>query len=388
VLLVAVVGALVVHYAKDYYVFAPGTAPLLTMSPRCTGPSELVLPDGSPCARIEVPKSLAHAPSGQLFMVDVDVGQATAGEFLLGKLGLLDSVYRGDQLIPAASYTGGASQAQVQCADTAQMTGAQQDAPVAALRRLGYSVKEVDRGALVAQVDPRTPAAAAGVACNDTITAFDGRPVHTAQDLIDDIHTSKPGDTVALTRVSASTRGRPVTRTVRTTLTSTAAAARRSGDRTTGKGATGERTNVAFLGIGTITDVTYQTPFNVTIDAGDIGGPSAGLAFTLGVIDMVAGGHLTGGHRVAATGAIDPNGNVGDVGGVAQKTIAVERAGATAFIVPKSDYAAAESEAGGRLHVYPVTTLDQALADLSARGGTVPPPDFAASHPPASQPAR
>ncbi len=66
----------------------------------------------------------------------------------------------------------------------------------------------------------------------------------------------------------------------------------------------------------------------------DIGGPSAGLAMTLGIIDKLSSGRLTGNRIVAATGTIDQYGNVGDVGGVAEKTIAVERAGATIFFVP------------------------------------------------------
>ena len=73
----------------------------------------------------------------------------------------------------------------------------------------------------------------------------------------------------------------------------------------------------------------------------DIGGPSAGLAMTLGIIDKLSSGRLTGNRIVAATGTIDQNGNVGDVGGVAEKTIAVERAGATVFFVPSVELQAA-----------------------------------------------
>ena len=72
----------------------------------------------------------------------------------------------------------------------------------------------------------------------------------------------------------------------------------------------------------------------MTVHTQDIGGPSAGLAMTLGIIDKLSSGRLTGNRIVAATGTIDQYGNVGDVGGVAQKTIAVERAGATVFFVP------------------------------------------------------
>jgi PDZ domain-containing protein len=81
---------------------------------------------------------------------------------------------------------------------------------------------------------------------------------------------------------------------------------------------------------------------------------------------------LTGGHTVAATGTIDAQGDVGDVGGVAQKTIAVENAGATIFFVPPQEYKAAMSEDRPGLKVYAVSTLDQVLKILGAHGGSVP----------------
>jgi PDZ domain-containing protein len=127
------------------------------------------------------------------------------------------------------------------------------------------------------------------------------------------------------------------------------------------------------LGISDEDQVDYAFPFNVSIDVTNIGGPSAGLAMTLGVIDALDGGSLTGGHTVAATGTIDPQGNVGDVGGVAQKTVAVEKAGATIFLVPPQEYGVAMSEDRPGLKVYEVSTLDRALAVLAAHGGSVRP---------------
>ena len=108
------------------------------------------------------------------------------------------------------------------------------------------------------------------------------------------------------------------------------------------------------------------------VDIADIGGPSAGLATTLGIIDKLSGGHLTGNRIVAATGTIDPQGDVGDVGGVPEKTVAVERAGATVFFVPPQEYQAALSKDTPQLHVYAVSTLGQALRILQRLGGTLP----------------
>ena len=103
---------------------------------------------------------------------------------------------------------------------------------------------------------------------------------------------------------------------------------------------------------------------------------------TLGVMDALTDGSVTGGHTVAATGTIDADGDVGPVGGVPQKTVAVENAGATIFLVPKGDknYQQALSKDRPGLKVYAVTTLDQALAVLAAHGGHI-------SAAPASPPA-
>jgi PDZ domain-containing protein len=128
----------------------------------------------------------------------------------------------------------------------------------------------------------------------------------------------------------------------------------------------------AFLGIDPVTKENWQFPVNVTVHTQNIGGPSAGLAMTLGIIDKLSSGRLTGHHVVAATGTMDPAGNVGDVGGVAQKTVAVEQAGATVFFVPPGELKAAKSKATPQLHVYPVNNLDQVLQILKQLGGSVP----------------
>ena len=128
----------------------------------------------------------------------------------------------------------------------------------------------------------------------------------------------------------------------------------------------------AYLGIQPQTQQDWQFPVKVTVHTQNIGGPSAGLSMTLGIMDKLSSGRLTGNRIVAATGTIDQHGNVGDVGGVAEKTIAVERAGATVFFVPSVEYKAAESKAGPQLHVYAVSNLDQVLRILKSLGGKVP----------------
>ncbi|MEU9972368.1 S16 family serine protease [Streptomyces sp. NPDC051014] len=106
----------------------------------------------------------------------------------------------------------------------------------------------------------------------------------------------------------------------------------------------------------------------VTLKLADVGGPSAGLLFSLGIIDKLdgngSGGDLTGGKNIAGTGTISADGTVGAVGGVALKTQAARRDGATVFLVPKDECADAKSELPEGLRLVPVTTLKDAVSDL------------------------
>ena len=117
----------------------------------------------------------------------------------------------------------------------------------------------------------------------------------------------------------------------------------------------------------------------VSLKLSDVGGPSAGLLFTLGIIDKLdgdgSGGDLTGGRTIAGTGTIDPDGTVGAVGGVPLKTQAAKRDGATVFLVPKDECADAEAELPKGLRLVPVTTLKgavSALVALETGKGSVP----------------
>ncbi|CAM5523994.1 S16 family serine protease [Streptomyces pilosus] len=118
---------------------------------------------------------------------------------------------------------------------------------------------------------------------------------------------------------------------------------------------------------------------DVTLELADVGGPSAGLLFSLGIVDKLngdgSGGDLTGGRVVAGTGTIDAAGTVGPVGGVPLKTQAARRDGATVFLVPKAECADARTELPEGLRLIPVTTLKgavRALTDLEKGTGKVP----------------
>ncbi|WP_232247642.1 S16 family serine protease [Kitasatospora azatica] len=116
----------------------------------------------------------------------------------------------------------------------------------------------------------------------------------------------------------------------------------------------------------------------VTIDLGDVGGPSGGQMLSLAIIDKLAGdgkgGDLTGGRNIAGTGTIDDSGTIGAVGGVALKTQAAARDGATVFLVPRGECSEAKVNTPAQLQLIPVNTLTDALSSLNALRGGQPVP--------------
>jgi len=131
-----------------------------------------------------------------------------------------------------------------------------------------------------------------------------------------------------------------------------------------------DRTIIGFVPFDTS---TAKLPFDVSIDSGAIGGPSAGLAFTLTLIDELTPGELTGGNAVAVTGTIRLDGTVGAIGGLVQKASAAMQMGSKVFIVPfeqgEENLAQARAVAGDDLEIVPVKDVDEALAALAKFGG-------------------
>ncbi len=254
-----------------------------------------------------------------------------------------------------------------------EMSDSQTAAKVAALRALGWRVPATPAGAVVAAVVANTPASRAGVAVGDEITAIDGRRVTGLCSLLAAMVHVAVGARVALTvapghfsSAGVLTRSAPRTKVV------TAASSPDAGSATGCAGIA--RSGPSWLGVSAEDGVDYAFPGDITLNTANIGGPSAGLAMTLTLIDALSRGSLTGGRAIATTGTIDPLGNVGAIGGVAEKTIAVENAGIHYFFVPRDNYAAAEAVAAKSLHVVGVSTLSQVLKDLRRLGGADPVP--------------
>jgi PDZ domain-containing protein len=266
-------------------------------------------------------------------------------------------------LIKTNELTGNLPEAEFNDQGTVDMAESQLTAKSVALRQLGYSVPEHDVGATVYGIEPGTPGYRA-LKVGDVITAVDGVATPNPNALIAAVRSHAPGQTVDLQvgSIAHPTPGHTVS-------------LRLASGRDQGK-------VVPLVGIVEMgTQPVYDFPFTIKINSDQIGGPSAGLAWTLGIINTLSGGHLTGGLTIAASGTIRPDGSVGDVGGVEQKTVAVERAGATIFFVPdfKDSVDPALSKKTANLTVFPVSSLGQALKDLRSLGGRLGP---AAAGPP------
>jgi PDZ domain-containing protein len=297
---------------------------------------------------IKVPPDKAHPVIRPVLLTDVQEARVTALNYLFFKLQSNTALYS----VP--SVTGGSPPSELDAQGALQMSQAEASAKTAALRYLGYTVKANPAGAVIAGTFARTPANGV-LNVSDVVTAVDGKATLTALALTRALAPHHPGQTVTFTvRKGGTGPPRPVVLTLKRTTVEL-----------------GGRTIKLDVGILPEDQVDYTYPFPISIAVTNIGGPSAGLAMTLGVIDTLSGGKLTGGHTVAATGTMDAAGNVGDVGGVPQKTVAVENAQATIFLVPPSEYANAKSKQKPGLKVYAVSTLTQALRVLAANGGQV-----------------
>jgi Lon-like protease len=127
-----------------------------------------------------------------------------------------------------------------------------------------------------------------------------------------------------------------------------------------------------LVGVSMIDDF----PFGVSIRSGDVGGPSAGLMWALGLYDALTPGDLTGGRTIAGTGTIAPDGTVGPIGGIEDKVLAADGVGASELLVPVQDMTAARAVAVPRLRLVPVDSFDRAVSFLEAQGGVAdaPPP--------------
>ncbi|MCU1492507.1 MAG: hypothetical protein JWO62_271 [Acidimicrobiaceae bacterium] len=322
---------------------------------------------------ISVPKPLDHQHLGGVLLTDVEVIQLHALSYLYYEL---DS---GAQVVSSSQLVGNASNAQYERQGVIDMYNARQAATVVGLHELGYSVRAVPNGVIVYQLEAGS-AAAHGLAIGDVVESVDGHAVRTIAGLVSRLGDYRPGTLVSLalrnlfTSARSSVRLRLGELRVEGSGSSATEICAGAGTDTSLQPLTVHGAPAECLGISP--EQAYATvglPFKVSISSDGIVGPSAGLAFTLGLIEKLDHQDLTAGLKVAATGTMSVTGQVGDVGGVAQKTIAVRDAGAAVFFVPPPEYKTALANAGPTLKVLSVATIGQAISDLEQLGGRLTP---------------
>ena len=282
-----------------------------------------------------------HDPtgSGGIYFVDVIVRKATLLEQLLGGLHSGADLYPADEVVPQ-----GVTDAQENLVNASEMLTSQQVAAAVALRAIGKKVTTTQSGALVSLTEPGFPAATK-LQPTDVIVAVDGQRVRTPDDV---------------RRVMS---GKPVGTTFRFTIMRN----HRSEVVPLATVAAGHGSKRGVVGVILGPDETIHLPVKVSIDAHGVGGPSAGLAFALDLLQEL-GRNVSHGHKIAATGEIHLDGSVGEIGGIKQKTIGAREAGVDVFLVPASNAAEARKYAHG-LRIVPVKSFQQALHALA----TLPP---------------
>lgn len=300
--------------------------------------SYIFLPDRAhPVAPLVTVKG-GHDPKGPggIYFVDVFVRKASLLEKLVPAIRA-----DGARVHPASDVAApGVSDAARRQADLRDMTRSQQIAAAVALRALGRKVVATPTGALIEAVDPAAPAAGK-LEPGDVVVSVNERRVRTPVDL-QSVGALAPG-----TRVTLGVRRGTDQRTVSLVLARNPAGPRRS------------RIGVA---VGQAADIHLPVP--VRINAGSVGGPSAGVAFALDVMEEL-GRDVDHGYSVAATGELDLNGNVLPIGGVEQKALGARRAHVDVFIVPVGENAAVARRYADGMRIIPVRNFQQALQALA-----------------------
>ncbi|MEU5341928.1 MULTISPECIES: PDZ domain-containing protein [unclassified Streptomyces] len=309
--------------------------------------------DGEPVLQISGRKT--YATTGHLNMTTVRV---TSADY---KMNLVEAVYgwlaHDNKVVPHDTlYPDGKTEEQSTQENAEEFSQSQESAKVAALKELDVPVKS---WVIVSTVVKDTPAEGR-LHAGDVIKAVDGTTVKAPDDVAKLVTKHKPGEKVVFTIVpakeqaAAEKENRTATKTEEISITTA-----KSDD-------TGEQR--AIVGISAGTDHTL--PFTIDIKLADVGGPSAGLMFALGIVDKLTPGNLTGGKFVAGTGTITDNGKVGPIGGIEMKTVGARDKGAQYFLTPKDNCAAAARDVPDGLTLVKVDTIDDAMSALKdIRGG-------------------
>lgn len=215
-----------------------------------------------------------------------------------------------------------------------QMDDSNYRAIAAALSYLGYELTPVE--VVVNELVPDAPAAQV-LELGDTIHEVNGTEIRDTEDIASALEGLAPGDVVPVTVIRAGSE-----------IDVEIVLAERE-----------EEPGRPLIGI--VPGVLTEPPFPISIEAGDVGGPSAGLMHTIAIIDALTEGELTKGRVLAGTGTISVDGEVGNIGSVRQKVVAAEAAGAEYIFVPVGNYELALTAERDDIEIVPVATLQEAI---------------------------
>lgn len=320
--------------------------PYAEMSP---GPTVNTLGDhdGEPVLQISGRKT--YATSGHLNMTTVRV---TSADY---KMNIVEAVYgwlaHDNKVVPHDTlYPDGKTEEQSTQENAEEFSQSQESAKVAALKELDVPVKSFVIVSTVVKDSPAEGSLHAG----DVIKAVDGTTVKEPADVADLVTKHKAGEKVVFTIVPAKEQAAAEKEQRTATKTKDVAVTTKESDDDGGKR--------AIVGISAGTDHTF--PFTIDIKLADVGGPSAGLMFALGIYDKLTPGSLTGGKFVAGTGTIDDDGKVGPIGGIEMKTVGARDKGAQYFLTPADNCSAAAKDTPSGLTLVKVDTIEDALGAL------------------------
>jgi PDZ domain-containing protein len=281
---------------------------------------------------VSVPHDARTPQPGPIYFVDVQERGARLLERLVPFLRP-----NGSTLVPAPPVSSAVEQ-QIGVQD---MTESQKVAAVVALKHLGYRVKATTGGVTIVLVQQGAPAAKV-LRTSDVIVAAEGHKVSSVADLRAVLAKHRPGDVV---RIAFVRDGQRMTAAIKTV-------------------ADPEDPKRALVGVSARDNLKVKLPVRIKIDAGGVGGPSAGLAFALDILQEL-GRNVAHGHKIAATGEIALDGTVGPIGGVKQKTLGARKAGVDAFLVPAGENAREARRYADGLRIIPVKNFPQALQALA-----------------------
>jgi len=277
---------------------------------------------------------------GDMFFLTVSLREANAFEYIAAQFNPKVDVAPKQNIRPT-----GVSPADLRRENLARMEQSKTDAKFVALTKLGYEPTYIGTGALV--IDTVPDSAADGVLlADDVIISMDGSDVAFRSDVIDDLADKEIGDPVMVT-VERPVDDADEPEIVEVTLV---------------LGPHVDDPSKPMMGVLLDNnELIFEFPVDVEIDSQNIGGPSAGMMFTLEIMNQMTEQDLTGGQRIAGTGTIALDGTVGAIGGVTQKVHAAIDAGAVVVFVPSDNYDDAVAAAGNDIIVVRVETIDDPL---------------------------